>query len=261
MASPTVRAYSTPNNNTDAAPAFTVNAPAGATTGDLLLAFASGDTTTTAWTASPANGWTRLSNELQGTTNQLAVYAKVATGTDTLSIAATNAQDYSVVMVAITTGTHGVSAVSTDIVIPAAATASTGNADPPNSGTVASKDWLAIAACGLDFTATGDSVSAYPSTYSAGVLTKSASSTTSCGLGVGHKALTAATSENPGTFTNTSRPWVAKTLLIPPVTSATVTATSIAATTSVAAVSPTISVPPITFGIRLGQAVQRASVY
>jgi hypothetical protein len=84
MAAPTVRAYSTPNNDTDAAPAFTVNAPAGVATGDLLLAFAAGDTTTTEWTASPANGWTRLSNELSGTACQIAVYAKVATGTDTL---------------------------------------------------------------------------------------------------------------------------------------------------------------------------------
>lgn len=217
MASPTVRAFGTPNNGTDAAPAFTVNAPAGVTAGDLLLAFAANDTTGTAWTASPGNGWVKLSDEVQGATHRLAVYALIADGSDGLSIAAANNNDYSVVMVAITVGTHGVADVNTDIVIPAAATAATGNADPPASGTVASQDWRAFVACAVDMTNAGDAISAAPTNYTTGaVLTKSASSTSSVGLGVGHRALTAATSEDPGTFTNTSRPWVAKTILIPP---------------------------------------------
>ena len=217
MAAPTVRAFGTATNGTDAAPAFAVSQPAGVATGDLLLAFAVCDTTGTAWTASPGNGWVQLSDEVQGATHRLAVYAVIADGTDTLSIASANNQDYSCVMMAVTTGTHSVTNVSTDIVIPAAATASTGNANPPASGTVTSRDWLAIAACGVDLTASGDSVSAAPTNYTTGaVLTKSASSATSVGLGVGHRALTAATSEDPGTFTNTSQAWIAKTLLIPP---------------------------------------------
>src|SRR5690606_22269685 len=44
----------------------------------------------------------------------------------------------------------------------------------------------------------------------------SASSTSSVGLGIAFKQLMAATSEDPGTFTNSSRPWAAVTLLIPP---------------------------------------------
>lgn len=214
-AAPTVRGYSTPNNATDAAPAFTVNAPASVAAGDLLIAFAANDTTGTAWTTSPGNGWTKLSDEVQGSTHRLAVYALIADGTDGLSIAAANNQDYSVVMLAIQVGTHRVTNVSTDIVIPAAATGTTGNADPPNSGTVVSDVWLAIAACAVDLTAAGDSISAYPANYGNGVLTKSASSTSSVGLGVGHLALTATTAENPGTFTNTTNAWIAKTLLIP----------------------------------------------
>jgi hypothetical protein len=217
MAAPTVRGFGTPNNGTDAAPAFTVNPVTGQTAGDLLLAFAVNDTTGTAWTVSPGNGWVKLSDEVQGTTHRVAVYALVADGSDGLSIAAANNQDYSVVMMAITTGTHGVTDVNTQIVIPTAATSATGDADPPASGTVAARDWLAIAACGCDFTNAADAITAPPTNYTTGaVLTKSASSTSSVGLGVGHRALTAATSEDPGTFTNTSRPWIAKTLLIPP---------------------------------------------
>jgi hypothetical protein len=243
MTAPTVRAFSTPNNSTDAAPAFTVNAPAGVATGDLLLAFAVNDTTTTAWTASPGNGWVQLSDEVQGSTHRLAVYALIADGSDTLSIAAANNQDYSVVMMAITVGTHAVVDVSTDIVIPAAATSATGNADPPASGTVASADWLAIAACGTDFTNAGDAISAAPTNYTTGaILTKSAASTSSVGLGVGHRALTAATSEDPGTFTNTSRPWVAKTLLIPPFNpNGTATPAVIATAASIPAATPQAS--------------------
>lgn len=216
MAAPTVRAWSTPTNGTDAAPAFAVTLPAGVTAGDLLLAFAANDTTTTAWTASPGNGWTQLSDEVQGATHRLAVYALIADGSDGLSIAATNNNDYSVAVVAITVGTHGVTNVLTDIVIPAAATNTTGNADPPSANGGSSKDWLAVAACACDFTNAGDSVSAQPSTYTTGVLTKSAASTSSVGLGTAHKELSAATTEDPGVFTNTSRPWIAKTLLIPP---------------------------------------------
>jgi hypothetical protein len=255
MAAPTVRAFSTPNNSTDAAPAFTVNAPAGVATGDLLLAFAANDTTGTAWTVSPGNGWVKLSDEVEGSTHRLAVYALIADGSDTLSIAAANNQDYSVVMVAIEVGTHGVSDVSTDIVIPAAATSTTGNADPPASGTVASKDWRAIAVCAADFTNAGDAISAAPTNYTTGaVLTKSASSTSSVGLGVGHRALTAATSEDPGTFTNTSRPWIAKTLLVPPPAAGqavsptgptvTVTAGTPAITRTVTPTGPTVTVTP-----------------
>lgn len=242
MTAPTVRAYATATNGTDAAPAFTVTLPAGVATGDLLLGFAANDTTTTAWTTSPGNGWVKLSDEVQGSTHRLAVYALIADGSDTLSIAATNNNDYSCTVVAITVGTHRVSNVSTDIVIPAAATGTSGNANPPTSGTVASDDWLAIAACAVDLTASGDSVSAVPSTYNAtNVLTKSASSTSSVGLGVAHKALSAATSEDPGTFTNTTNAWIAKTLLIPSTTYTGTVAVTLDAVTSSA--SGTVTTP------------------
>lgn len=216
MAAPTVRAYATPTNGTDAAPAFTVTQPAGVASGDLLIAFAACDSTGTAWTASPGNGWAQLSDEANSTLIRLAVYALIADGSDGLSIAGPNNQDYSCTIVAIQVGTHGVSNVTTDIVIPAAATGASGNADPPTSGTVSARDWLAVAACAVDMTATGDSISAQPSGYNAtNVLTKSASSTSSVGLGVAHRTLTAATSEDPGTFTNTSRAWIGKTILVP----------------------------------------------
>jgi hypothetical protein len=246
MTAPTVRAYASPTNGTDAAPAKTVNQPAGVQTGDLLIAFAGGDGTT-AFTASPGNGWTRLTADT-ATSSVFSIYAKIASGTDALSIAAQNNQDYSVVMVAVTTGTHGVTNVSTDLVIPTTATGTTGNADPPASGTVASKDWLVFASTGVDFTNAADEITAYPTNYSAGVLTKSASSVSSVGLGVGHRALTAATSEDPGTFTNTSREWLANTVLVPsPLVSSPQTWTGNDAAVQVAATSGSFTPGAVTW--------------
>lgn len=216
MAAPTVRAYAAATNNTDAAPAFTVTQPAGVATGDLLIAFAVNDSTGTAWTVSPGNGWQQISDENDGNI-RLGLWAKVASGTDALSIAAANNQDASCTIIAIQTGTHGVADIAQDIQTITAATGASGNADPPAIINKWGRDWLAIAVCAVDMTATGDSISAQPSGYDAtNVLTKSASSTSSVGLGVAHKALTSASSEDPGTFTNTSRAWVAKTLLVPP---------------------------------------------
>lgn len=216
MASPTVRGSGTPSNQTDMVPAKAVTAPTRAV-GDLLICFASADTTTTAITF--GGTYTSLYEEATGTTTRHGAAWRIATNdaNDDTTFAATNTQDGSAVIFAITTGTHGVTQTS-DIIVAAQATGASGNADPPSADGGSVNDWLAMAHCTVDMTATGDSISAAPTNYTTGaVLTKSASSTSSVGLGVAYRELTATQTENPGTFTNTSRAWQAKTILIPPV--------------------------------------------
>lgn len=238
MTAPTVRGFATATNTTDAQPAVSINLPTRAS-GDLLIVFAACDTTTSATAITQTSNWTAIDEEAGGS-DRFGIWARIATNdaNDAASIAGSNNQDMSVNMIAITTGTHGVSSgtIASDIIHPAAATGASGNADPPNSGTVSSKDWLAIAACCVDLTNSAHSISAAPTNYTTGAqLQKSASSTSSVGLGVGYRALSAATSENPGTFTNDSNAWIAKTLLIPPFVSVSATADAQVANVTVTA--------------------------
>jgi hypothetical protein len=224
MTAPSVRGWAAATNTTDALPARAITLPT-RVAGDLLLCFCAGDFTSA---VTPTGTWTELSDEA-GSANRLAIYARIATNdaNDNLSLAGANNQDFSANVVAITTGTHGVTDVATQIICSAAAaTADTGNANPPSQGGGSSKDWLAFAACAIDVTAAGQIPTAYPANYSAGVLQQSGNIAGSVNLGVGQRQLTATQTEDPGTFTNTSNPWVAKTVLVPPA-AATVEATGL----------------------------------
>jgi len=216
MAAPTVRGFAAATNTTDALPAVSITLPTRAA-GDLLIAFAAGDSAT-AFTHTQTTNWSEISDEVTSST-RLAVYARIATNdaTDALSIAGANTQDASFNMVAITAGTHGVVNPATDIVMATAAAGATGNANPPSLNAFLAKDWLAIAIAAVDLTATGSSITAAPTNYTTGaILQKSASSTSSVALGVGYRALSASTTEDPGTFTNTSGVWLAKTIFVRP---------------------------------------------
>jgi hypothetical protein len=211
VASPSVRSSATTADTNAAATAVTL--PATIVTGDLLLCFDTMD----AGTADPSTtspGWSRISAETAGSNVlRFAVFAKIAGASNTLDLVGQN-QDASIVTLAIQD--HGVSATFAELVLIAAATGTTGNANPPTTGTLAVKDWLVVAACGIDMTATGDALSAQPSGYTDIQRFKSASSTSSCATGVAVKALTGGTVDDPGTFTNTSRNWIAKTIAVPP---------------------------------------------
>ncbi len=215
MTAPTVRGFAAATNATDCVPAVALTLPT-RVAGDLLIAFAGVDT---AVNCTPTGTWTEFSDEL-GSADGMAIYTRIATNdaNDALSIAAANTQDGSFNVVAITVGTHAVTNLATDIKTAAVATGATGNANPPSVDGGSVKDWLAIAVAVVDLTNVAWTISAAPTNYTTGaILQKSASSTSSVALGVGYRALSAAQTEDPGTFTNDSSAWIAKTLLVPSV--------------------------------------------
>ncbi len=217
MASPTIRGWAAPTNSADMAPAFAVTLPTRAV-GDLLIAFIGCDTIGTAITRTQTAQWPQVSEEV-GTQGRLAIFARIATNdaNDNLSVAGPNNNDGSCNIVAITAGTHGVTDPLTHILAVAAATGTTGSADPPSINGGSAKDFLAFAIAVVDLTTTTASISGLPANHTTnGIMQKSASSTSSVALGVGPRALTATQSTDPGTFTNSSGAWIAKTILVPP---------------------------------------------
>jgi hypothetical protein len=187
--------------------------PTGIVAGNLLLAFVASDLNGTAGTHTPSTGWTEIRTQLQGTNIvRLSAYGRIADGTATDDLSVTGpAQDFCAWTGRITG--HAVAAVSG---IPVAdAVAATGHGDPPDLNPGVARAWLWFAVEGVDLT-TGNVITAIPSGYAEAYRDVSVSSASSVALGVAYKTSNA-TSENPGTFTNTSstRPWVAFTLGVP----------------------------------------------
>jgi len=207
--------------------AVTVIMPSGIVAGNLLIAFVSHDTNATI-TQSGGTDWTRIVLVANGSAVQMAVFAKVAAGGDTLALTdGGDNQDTAIVTVRITG--HGVSDVSTDITLGTAATGTTNAPNPPVSNPGTSKDylWIEFAASDDD-----DNTATYWSTnYSAVAQAESAQSFSSCMASVGQRSL-AASSEDPGNMAlAASEEWIAQTLAIPPV-----------------AAEPSITVDPTSYG-------------
>lgn len=135
-----------------------------------------------------------------GTNLRVAVLAKVAAGSDALTLRTINAVRMASVCYRITG--HGSSVAGG-----ATATASSTNGDPPNAAiTGAAQDVLYLAALASAVSVASAAPSGYGSltTASAGTVFMS-----SAELGAN------GTSNNPGTFTNTSQEWLATTVAIP----------------------------------------------
>lgn len=185
---------------------LSINMPSGIAAGDLLLAFASNDTSVS-W----SSGWTTIDNGANGTAVQGACFAKIAAGGDTLTITG-EANDIAVVTVRVVN--HGVTDVSTDITLGSAATGtdSAPNAPNCNPGTSASRLWLSYFASDDD-----DNTTYWWPVESAPVSQlKSTTGTSSTMVGVAQRWLTAS-SYNPSTFLMAaSEEWRAQTLGIPP---------------------------------------------
>ena len=197
---------------TDMAPAVTVPQPAGVATTDLLVAWAANDSATADMAQSA--GWTQLFQATGGSNViRFGAWARIATGADTLTILGANNQDFCTSIARITG--HGVTDIATHIRVGAASQAATGNADPPIVTMPVTADWLVLTAAAVDFT-TANTISADPTSYTAVDNRTSANSTSSCGLRIASRNVTAA-SENPTAFTNTSRQWVAQTIAIAPI--------------------------------------------
>ena len=192
--------------------------PTGITAGDLLLAFGALDNPTTAVLA--ASGWTELFTIANPTSPpvRLSCWGKIAAGGDTLTVttAPTSSQDYVVTILRITG--HAVTDLLWSIKKATMFSSASGNADPPSLDATMSQGWEWLSVAAVDMTNAADAVTAVPTNYTlVGTHQKSAASTSSVGLSVARRDLVAQT-ENPGTFTNTSRAFVAATLAIPSTT-------------------------------------------
>ncbi len=189
--------------------------PSSAASGDLIVAIVGHDSAgSTMLTAS--TGWTVVSFELRG--SRAAIMARVldgTTGDNVLSISGA-AQDYAVALLRFPSGQHGCTNASLvhDLAW-AWSTGLSGNADPPSVDAGSSADRVWLTACILDCT-TGSTISAVPTNYTSRANVLSANSTSSVCVAVATRDLSATQTEDPGTFTNTSRDWVALTLAIPP---------------------------------------------
>lgn len=184
------------------------NLPSGVTAGDLLMAFAANDTSVS-WSA--GGDWSLIDNGANGTAVQGACWAKIAAGSDTLTITG-EANDIAVVTIRIPAAQHGV----TDVTTITKGTAATGSSNAPNGpncnpGTSGQWLWLTYyAADDDDNTAMWWPVEGAPVAQH-----KSATGTSSCMVGVAYRWLEAS-SYDPSAFTlSASEEWRAQTFAIP----------------------------------------------
>ena len=193
--------------------------PAGAASGDLIIVHVNSDLNGAAGAITASAGYPAVTNgaQTQGTTViGCNVFARVldGSGSDALTVSGA-AQDYVVNVIRITD--HGVTqATINSTLFLTGTTGTTGNANPPIVNPATSNTWLWLAAMTLDLT-TGNTITVAPSGYTMAENHVSASSTTSVAGAVAYKRSAAATSEDPGTFTNTSRAWIALSIAVPPV--------------------------------------------
>lgn len=188
---------------------LSINLPGGIESGDLLLAFAANDTNV-GWSASAS--WTQIDNGANGSAVQGACWARLATGSDALTITG-EANDIAVVTARIPAAQHGVTNVATDIVL---GTAATGNNAAPNGpacnpGTSGKWLWLTYYAADDD----DDAALWWPAEGAPVAQVKSATDTSSCQVGVAYRWLEAS-SYDPGAFAlSAAEEWRAQTFAIP----------------------------------------------
>ncbi len=208
MASPTVGSTSSSSVITNQN-AHAVTLPASISAGDLLVVmFGAGSTGTVFGSIQVDIGasgkqWFKFPLQSTAGRNGIIVFAKIAEGSDALTVL-TQQQCHSVHEAYRITG-HG-SALWQATTDAASAT----NADPPNCATtVAAQDLLAITYCVLN----GTIVASVAPTGYASLLTK-AGDASGCSMSSATKALTSATSENPGAFTNAASASASGTILV-----------------------------------------------
>lgn len=210
MAFPTVVARTSSEQATDAA-SFTVGL-GGPSAGELVVVIIAADSTSatdlTLWeidTAVSGRRWWLASKVLGSSAVSGLVAIKIAEGGDALRISFGDgaAQQASAITFRIS-GHGGYASV-------ASATGSSTNGDPPNvSISGAAQDCLFIAALCTDAQVIA---SAAPASY-ANLTTKVATNATGASVSVADRNLNA-TSDNPGTFTNTTEQWAAFAIAIP----------------------------------------------
>jgi hypothetical protein len=182
------------------------NMPSGIEAGDLLLAQAANDSSVS-WSAN----WTSIDDGANGSAVQGATWARIATGSDALTITG-EAQDIAVVVSRIVN--HGVTNVATDIIKGTAATGSSNAPNGPNCNPGTSGKYLWI----THYAADDDDNTAlwWPAEGAPVAQIKSATGTSSCMTGVAYRWLEAS-SYDPSAFAlSASEEWRAQTFAIPP---------------------------------------------
>ena len=183
--------------------------PSGVAVGNLLLAFCTSDSVTT---ITASTGWTEIIQTVVTTQHMMALFARIADGSANDSLAVTGAaQDYCVGILRVTD--HGVTTLTTDIK-KASAVATTGVINPPSLDAGSVKKWLWLTAAGLDQIA-ANQITAPPTNYTTAHTILSSAAGTSSALGVASRNLEIQT-EDPGGWSNSSRPWIGFTVAIPP---------------------------------------------
>lgn len=206
---PTGRAYTRSGSDVTS---HVINLPACAS-GDLLVTLFAMDGSSTL--DAVTSGWTILAQDVNGTSVRGAVIYRTSTGSDTLTITSSAAQESTAITIC-ARRPSGVTAAPT-------ATITNGNganADPPehtHSGGAGSHMWITMMAMDDTHLSAGGSgyvVSAPPSTHNGFLFL---SPTTRFGAGIGMSVLHVAGSavQNPGTYNSLSQEWVAATIAIP----------------------------------------------
>lgn len=192
MAVPSVVARTTSNPAASFTPSVSLGSPTG---GNILLVIVAYSGTGALEINRPLSGlgWFKVASG--GTGHTLNAFAKIAAGSDVLVL---NSESSFHRIAAVT---YEVSGHGSTVAVSAAATASSTNADPAAVSQTNSQDTLYIAAA-----STASSVaSAAPSGYSS--LTTVASNGSLVFLSTAEMTATGSTTDNPGTFTNTSQRW------------------------------------------------------
>jgi len=237
---PTIKSSNT-QAGTSLSGASNFTLPSGAATGDLVLYFVSCDNTSTT-AISASTGWATVDAQIiTSNVHRASVFARVLTGTGGDNILNPNgaAQDYTCIGVCIDATQHPFT-TSTDLTSAlfdaGTFSASNGSANPPNSNPGTSDDYLWLTYACIDKSAAGNSITAPPTNFTS-IATSDSAASNSSSFAMLAQRRTTASSQDPGTFTNTSRPWIAFTLAISPPASGDQTWTGSTATVLMSGVS------------------------
>lgn len=210
MASPTVQ---TAAGNTGDSATPTITEPAGATTGDLLIAVIGSATETTAITG--LTGWTQLGEGNDGVGNRYWYGWIIRGGSAPDLVAAAANANWSTGCVRIT-GHHATTPIGTNH---GTATGTDTAPDPPNVDPGSSNDYLSVAATVQEGKANSFTPPTTPGTYTE----RTDAGTGGAGSAASHVSHSIATrqytgqAENPGAFTAANNDgWVAITMIVSP---------------------------------------------
>jgi hypothetical protein len=205
MTSPTPRAVQSSVSGTSDSTSFAVTLPTHAA-GDTFVACISADSTPDL----SCTGWTRVSvGNVAGSTSRGQVFRRdtvAASSSETNpTFISTTAEQFAAFVYAI----PGSALLNVEVSAPSSGADTAAN-PPNNAPSAGSQDYLWIAYAALD--GGGIGVASGPAGYSGFAYTNNGSAQ-SCTAAVAHKASTAS-SENPGTFTNTSEQWAGFTIAV-----------------------------------------------